>query len=361
MRPLLLKPLMLECHRLSKQYGNVLAVRDMSLTLEGPDFLSVLGPSGCGKSTLLRLVAGLEHPDSGAVRQAGTTLSGNGKFVPPEQRHFGMVFQDFVLFPHMTVAENIAYGIRGLKSDRQKRVLELLDLVSLSHLSDQMPHQISGGEQQRVALARSLAPRPQLILMDEPFSNLDHQLRVQLRQEIHGILKHEGVPTILVTHDQSEAITFSDQMVLMNRGTLVQSGTPKEVYQQPSSLWAATFVGEANQLPVRWAQGKLHGSLGVVTVPPEVGEPTATLLVRPENLRLQAANSGGVRGVVRQVEFRGASQSVEVQLESGEVVCATTPPQTACAPDDAVSVHLDHFLCYGAAGQLLSSPKNLRG
>ena len=128
-----------------------------------------------------------------------------------------MVFQDFVLFPHMTVAENIAYGIRGLKSDRQKRVLELLDLVSLSHLSDQMPHQISGGEQQRVALARSLAPRPQLILMDEPFSNLDHQLRVQLRPEIHGILKHEGVPTILVTHDQSEAITFSDQMVLMNR------------------------------------------------------------------------------------------------------------------------------------------------
>jgi len=348
---------MLECHRLSKQYGNVLAVRDMSLTLDGQDFLSVLGPSGCGKSTLLRLVAGLEHPDSGEVRQSGTTLSGNGKFVPPEKRHFGMVFQDFALFPHMTVAENIAYGIRGLKSDRQKRVMELLDLVSLPYLSDQMPHQISGGEQQRVALARALAPRPQLILMDEPFSNLDHQLRVQLRHEIHSILKHEGVPTILVTHDQSEAITFSDQMVLMNRGTLVQAGTPQEVYQQPRSLWAATFVGEANQLPVRWSQDGLHSSLGIVTVPPEVGEPAATLLVRPEDLRLQAAESSGTRGVVRQVEFRGASQSAEIQLESGEVVYVTAPPQTACVPDEAVSVHLDRFLCYGAAGQLLSDSK----
>ena len=345
---------MLECDRLSKQYGDVRAVRDMSLSLDGQDFLAVLGPSGCGKSTLLRLIAGLEHPDTGKVRLHGTALSSNERFVPPEKRHFGMVFQDFALFPHMTVAENIAYGIRGSRSDRQKRMLELLELVSLPHLSEQMPHQISGGEQQRVALARALAPRPQLILMDEPFSNLDHQFRVQLRREIHGILKYEGVPTILVTHDQSEAITFSDQMVLMNRGTLVQSGTPMEVYQQPSSLWSASFVGEANQLPVHWNQNELHTPLGVVTVPLEVGEPAATLLVRPEDLRLQAADSGKVRGVVRHVEFRGAIQSVEVRLESGEVVRVTTPPQTACAPDEAVSVLLDRFLCYGAAGQLLS-------
>ena len=175
--------------------------------------------------------------------------------LPPEKRRFGMVFQDFALFPHMSVSANIAYGVRGSKAEKQSRVAELLELINLPHLAGQMPHQLSGGEQQRVAVARSLAPRPRLILLDEPFSNLDYQLRVQLRRDIRDLLRQQGVASLLVTHDQNEAITFSERMLLMNGGMLIQNGKPSEIYRYPKTLWAARFVGEANLLEVNYSYG----------------------------------------------------------------------------------------------------------
>jgi len=247
---------MIECRNLTKSYGVLEAVSDFSLHLEEHEFLSILGPSGCGKSTLLRLIAGLEVPSKGQVLLEKREISGEKIILPPERRKFGMIFQDFALFPHLSIEKNIAYGVSGSRSEKQKRVVELLKLVSLQHLASKMPHQISGGEQQRIAVARALAPRPRLILMDEPFSNLDYQLRLQLRREIKGILKHEGVATILVTHDQVEAITFSERVLLMHKGKLVQAGTPEEIYQQPQTLWASSFVGETNHQ--RYTQGKHH-------------------------------------------------------------------------------------------------------
>ena len=217
---------MMECRNLGKSYETFQAVAGVSFRLEEHEFISILGPSGCGKSTLLRLIAGLEIPSQGEVYLHGQEISGREIILPPESRKFGMIFQDFALFPHLSVNDNVEYGATGSKIEKQLRVLELLELVSLSHLATKMPHQISGGEQQRIALARALAPRPCLMLMDEPFSNLDYQLRQQLRGEIREILKNEGVATVLVTHDQIEAITFSDRILLMQKGKVVREGTP---------------------------------------------------------------------------------------------------------------------------------------
>ncbi|MDC0224527.1 ABC transporter ATP-binding protein, partial [Deltaproteobacteria bacterium] len=239
---------MIECRNLTKNYGTLTAVSDISLQLGENEFVSVLGPSGCGKSTLLRLIAGLEVPSTGQVFLHDKEISGKKISLPPEHRKFGMIFQDFALFPHLSIEDNIAFGVKGSSSEKRQKVKELLKLVDLSHLIKKMPHQISGGEQQRIAVARALAPKPRLILMDEPFSNLDNQLRQHLRLEIRDILKQEGVATILVTHDQVEAITFSDSVLLMREGKLVQTGSPEDIYQNPQTLWASSFVGEANHL-----------------------------------------------------------------------------------------------------------------
>jgi len=294
---------MIECRNLTKSYGVLEAVSDFSLHLEEHEFLSILGPSGCGKSTLLRLIAGLEVPSRGQVLLEKREISGEKIILPPERRKFGMIFQDFALFPHLSIEKNIAYGVNGSRSEKQKRVVELLKLISLQHLASKMPHQISGGEQQRIAVARALAPRPRLILMDEPFSNLDYQLRLQLRREIREILKHEGVATILVTHDQVEAITFSERVLLMHKGKLVQAGTPEEIYQQPQTLWASSFVGEANHLSVEWEKTSLKSPFGFLDVPAEIGKETRILMVRPEDFILASAPDDEANGIVKTVNF----------------------------------------------------------
>ena len=294
---------MIECRNLTKSYGVLEAVSDFSLHLEEHEFLSILGPSGCGKSTLLRLIAGLEVPSRGQVLLEKREISGEKIILPPERRKFGMIFQDFALFPHLSIEKNIAYGVNGSRSEKQKRVVELLKLISLQHLASKMPHQISGGEQQRIAVARALAPRPRLILMDEPFSNLDYQLRLQLRREIRSILKHEGVATILVTHDQVEAITFSERVLLMHKGKLVQAGTPEEIYQQPQTLWASSFVGEANHLSVEWEKTSLKSPFGFLDVPAEIGKETRILMVRPEDFILASAPDDEANGIVKTVNF----------------------------------------------------------
>lgn len=344
---------MIECRNLTKSYGELEAVSDFNLHLEEHEFLSILGPSGCGKSTLLRLIAGLEVPSKGQVLLEKLEISGKKIILPPERRKFGMIFQDFALFPHLSIEKNIAYGVNGSRSEKQKRVLELLKLVSLQHLASKMPHQISGGEQQRIAVARALAPRPRLILMDEPFSNLDYKLRLQLRREIRVILKHEGVATILVTHDQVEAITFSERVLLMHKGKLVQAGTPEEIYQQPQTLWASSFVGEANHLKVEWEETSLKSSFGFLDVPAEIGKETRILMVRPEDFILESAPDGEANGVVKTVEFSGAAQTVGVELKSGETIQVSGSPHLLWNLEDPVKITAERYLCFNSFGDRL--------
>ena len=345
---------MIECRNLGKSYGTVRAVSDISLSLDEHEFLSILGPSGCGKSTLLRLIAGLELPSQGQVLLQGQEISGRKIILPPERRKFGMIFQDFALFPHLSIKDNVEYGAAGSKTEKQQRVHELLELVSLPHLATTMPHQISGGEQQRIAVARALAPRPRLILMDEPFSNLDYQLRQQLRRDIREILKHEGVATVLVTHDQVEAITFSDRMLLMQKGKVVQEGTPAEIYQNPQTIWASSFVGEANHLPVEWQNDSLKTPLGELNVPFEIGRNARIMMVRPEDFKLESVPADQANGIVKSVDFSGSVQNVGVLLKSGASVQVSGSPHLLWNQEDSVKITAERYLCFNSSGNRLN-------
>jgi iron(III) transport system ATP-binding protein len=259
-----IQPIILHLETVSKQFSRhePAAVNQVTLDLYEGELVSFLGPSGCGKTTLLRLIAGFERPQSGAIAIAETVVAGKGQWVPPERREVGMVFQDYALFPHLNVQKNIAFGLRNLASHKhhrievklQKRIEEVLELVGLSGFADRYPHELSGGQQQRVALARALAPSPRLILLDEPLSNLDVQVRLRLRQELREILKSSHTSAIFVTHDQEEALSIADRVAVMRGGQLEQFGTPEEIYGKPISKFVAEFVTQANFLPV-WQDG----------------------------------------------------------------------------------------------------------
>jgi len=344
---------MIECKNLTKLYGNLTAIKDINLNIKEKEFISILGPSGCGKSTLLRLIAGLEIPSHGQVFLNNQEISGKNIYLAPENRKFGMIFQDFTLFPHLSVKENVSFGVSGSKKEKQKRVEELLNLVSLPHLAKKMPHQISGGEQQRIAVARALAPNPRLILMDEPFSNLDFQLRQQLRFDIRNILKYQGVPTILVTHDQVEAITFSERVILMKNGELLQSDTSIGIYQYPRTLWASSFVGEANHLSAEWSNNSLNSTLGCMNVPPEIGEKTKVIMVRPEDFKIESGSNNNSNGIVKTVDFLGPTKTIRVELKSGEIIHATESPHFSVKPNDIVKITAQRFLCFNDSGEII--------
>ena len=228
------------------------AVDGFSLALSEGEILSILGPSGCGKTTVLRLIAGFEVPDAGEVLLRDNPASGNGFHMPPEKRGVAMVFQDYALFPNLSVSKNIGFGLRKVhRSEKERRVEEMLDTIKMSGLGHRFPHQISGGQQQRVALGRALAPRPVVVLLDEPFSNLDAAMRGQMRREVQSILRREGATAILVTHDQHEALSFADRVAVMNQGSLEQVGTPEDIFSRPATSFVATFVGHASFLPGR--------------------------------------------------------------------------------------------------------------
>ncbi|RPH75210.1 MAG: ATP-binding cassette domain-containing protein, partial [Candidatus Rokuibacteriota bacterium] len=236
-----------ELEGIAKTFGAVTALRDVSLTVRDGEFVCFLGPSGCGKTTLLRIIAGLERQEAGIVRMAGRDVSR----LPPSQRNYGIVFQSYALFPNLTVARNIAYGLEARRAARREveaRVNELLELVDLPRHKLRYPAQLSGGEQQRVALARALAPSPSLLLLDEPLSALDARVRLALRQEMKALQRRLGITTIMVTHDQEEALTMADRIVVMNHGVVEQIGTPAQIYGEPSSLFVARFVGRMNLL-----------------------------------------------------------------------------------------------------------------
>jgi iron(III) transport system ATP-binding protein len=299
----------------SKHFGKVVAVGDASLCVDRGGIVAVLGPSGCGKTTLLRLIAGFERPDAGTVEVAGRTVAGPGAWIPPEERRVGMVFQDYALFPHLTVRQNVGFGVQ--RRARTERVRELLSAVGLDGLDRRYPHELSGGQQQRVALARALAPAPELVLLDEPWSNVDPFLRETLRGEVAEIIRSLDVTAVLVTHDREEAFSVADRIALMRDGTVVQEGTAEELYFAPSSRWAAEFVGAANLLRGKIDNGLVRTAVGSFSTN-GVGGGEVEVLVRPELLELALDPSGAAEVVAR--EFRGHDVLYRVRLDGVELV-----------------------------------------
>jgi iron(III) transport system ATP-binding protein len=307
----------------SKSFGATHAVREVSLEIEHGELMAVLGPSGCGKTTLLRLIAGFEAPDGGSVAVGEETVAGPGTLVPPEKRRVGMVFQDFALFPHLTVEANVAFGLsRRPREEREELTRRTIELVGLQHKTDRPPHELSGGERQRVALARALAPEPEVVLLDEPFSSLDATLRADLRREVELILRDAEATALLVTHDQEEALSLADRLAVMREGRIVQVGAPEEVYGRPASRWAAQFVGEVNVLAGVARDGGVETELGRFDLrAPATG--MVHVAVRPEQLELTARHDGNAEVVAR--EFRGHDVLYRLRHEGGRTVLVQLP------------------------------------
>lgn len=324
-------------------YGATPAIDDFTLDVEEGSLVALVGPSGCGKTTALRAIAGFEQPVAGTIRIRGSLVSGDGTMVAPEHRNVGMVFQEYALFPHISVAENVGYGVRG--SDRVSRVQEVLQLVGLEEFGDRFPHELSGGEQQRVALARALAPGPDVVLLDEPFSNLDAPQRERMRRELRKILKAARVTAIFVTHDQAEALAIADVIAVMNEGHVRQVGTPDDVYAAPVSPWVAKFLGDAVIFSGSASEGSVSTALGPVpTVLPD-GTDTK-VMIRPEWIVPTIATEG--TGLVVDREFYGHNQRVEIELTDGELVEALVPSRNAIHVGDRVNIELADSIIYEA-------------
>jgi iron(III) transport system ATP-binding protein len=317
---------MIHLDGVTKRFGDVVAVDGASLCVERGEVLALLGPSGCGKTTLLRLVAGFERPDAGTIEVAERAVAGPGSWVAPEERRVGMVFQDYALFPHLTVAENVGFGVA--RRERASRVPELLATVGLETLGSRYPHELSGGQQQRVALARALAPEPELVLLDEPWSNVDPFLRETLRAEVSEIIRPLGVTVVLVTHDREEAFSLADRIALMRDGTVVQEGTAEQLYFSPTSRWAAEFVGAGNVLTGRVVDGRVETRIGAFAANGASAEEAANVLVRPELLELEPDPAGEAEVVGR--EFRGHDVFYRVLLDGVELV--SHRPSTEVVP-----------------------------
>jgi iron(III) transport system ATP-binding protein len=304
-----------------KRFGQFVALKGITLSVHPGELICFLGPSGCGKTTLLRIIAGLERQNAGAVTMAGRDVSG----LPPSHRNYGIVFQSYALFPNLTVARNVAYGLETRRRPRveiDRRVDELLALVGLAGHKHKYPAQLSGGEQQRVALARALAPSPALLLLDEPLSALDARVRLSLRHEIRALQRRLGITTIMVTHDQEEALAMADRIVVMNHGVVDQVGSPWEVYARPASPFVARFVGHMNFIPARAGDRPGWARLGAVEIRHLPGEPVppgtpVVLAIRPEEIVVDPAGRGvGNRIVARvcRIQFLGAFTRLSVAL-----------------------------------------------
>ena len=326
------RSIILKLDALTKQFTgqSTPAVDQVSLVLNQGDLLGLLGPSGCGKTTLLRLIAGFERPQKGTIELTGQSICGDRVWLPPERRDVGVVFQDYALFPHLRVLDNVAFGLktqarRGKLATQQiqAEAERAIALVGLQGFEKRFPHELSGGQQQRVALARAIAPRPSLILLDEPFSNLDVQVRLYLRQEVRDILKGVGASGVFVTHDQEEALSISDSLAVMRAGQVEQFGTPEEIYRQPNSRFVAGFVTQANFLRAEYdgkAWKTVLGTFAANRISPDasVGE----LMVRQEDLQLQADPAGNL--VVRDRQFLGREYRYTLTTAQGDLLYART-------------------------------------
>lgn len=327
----------LEVQSLSRAFAGRTVVDDVSLSVAAGQVTCLLGPSGCGKSTTLRMIAGVERPDSGLVRIDGQAMFGPGVNRPPEARGVGLMFQDFALFPHLTVAANVAFGLTGDRGAKDRRVAELLEKVNLTGFGPKHPHQLSGGEQQRVALARALAPRPRVMLMDEPFSGLDNRLRDGIRDTTLDILKEEGAAVLLVTHEPDEAMRMADEIALMRRGRIVQKGAPYNVYNAPVDRAAAAFFSDINVI-----RGTSRGALtetpfGAFLTPGHADGAEVEIVIRPQHLKIDFDRGGrgplptpqdgtAARGVVQRARFLGRESLVEFRMDfDGSKLTAAVP------------------------------------
>ncbi|WP_313691278.1 ABC transporter ATP-binding protein [Halorarum halobium] len=337
-----------------KEYGTETAVDGLNLTVRDGELLTLLGPSGCGKTTTLRMIAGLAAPTDGVVVVADETVAGEGVVTDPEDRDVGMVFQEFALFPHLSVAENVAFGLQDADDgETEARVADLLELVGLTEYADQSPDTLSGGQRQRVALARSLAPEPDVLLLDEPFSNLDVRLRVRMREDVRRILKEAGVTAVSVTHDQEEALSISDRVAVMHDGTLQQVGRPEAVFEHPESRFVAEFIGQASFLPGRFEGGSVETALGTLDeellqgLTPDYDGADVDVLVRPDDLEAVPAGGDG-DGVIVGRTYTGPSFVYDVELDGGRVVRCEHNHATEFALDRRVTVELvaDHTLAW---------------
>lgn len=344
---------MLVLQQVSIAYGSATVVKDLSLTLQQGQIGCLLGPSGCGKTSLLRAIAGFELVQTGAVVLAGSVLSEPGMRVSPEQRGIGMVFQDFALFPHLTVAQNIAFGLQKTpKAQQQQIVAELLALVGLPTLADRYVHQLSGGQQQRVALARALAPQPQVLLLDEPFSGLDADLREALAQDIRAIIKQRGISALMVTHDQFEAFAIADQIGVMQHGKLQQWGSAYELYHQPANRFVADFVGHGALLKGEvLADERVYTALGVFaqTQSTFASGVAVDLLVRPDDI-VHDDQSGFTAKVVGK-SFRGSHILYSLELEGAEQVYCLAPSHHDHQLQSRIGIklELDHLVLFPRA------------
>jgi iron(III) transport system ATP-binding protein len=296
------------------------AVRDISFSAREGEILCLLGPSGCGKTTILRAIAGFEPVRSGEIYLSGRLVSSPRETVPTEERRVGMVFQEYALFPHLRVADNIAFGLRHLsRAERRSRVQDMLRLTGLEGFERRYPHELSGGQQQRVALSRALVQNPVVLLLDEPFSNLDPDMASRMRQELHALLRRMKTTTILVTHDHEEAFAMADRIAVLNRGLLEQMDTPETIYHMPATPFVADFVGQADFISGEIQQGMVHTELG--EFPNTVGGEDGTsvvVMIRPDDIHLIPNKSAGSRIVARQ--FRGSENLYTVRLPSGQIV-----------------------------------------
>lgn len=285
-----------------KSFGSFSALKEINIDIQKNEFICLLGPSGCGKTTLLRIIAGLEKPSHGRITVGGRDITS----LPPAQRNFGMVFQSYALFPNLTAYQNVAYGLQGKKFSKKEideKVREVLSLVDLTHLHDRYPAQLSGGQQQRIALARAIVLSPDFLLLDEPLSALDAKVRIKLREQICDLQEKLGITTVMVTHDQEEALTMADRIVVMKNAEVVQIGSPEQVYDEPNSPFVADFIGSINFL-----KGDLQGGYSS----------QRNLAVRPEHIRLSApGSSSGIQAIVKHVEFRGAFYRLLLQPTDG--------------------------------------------
>jgi iron(III) transport system ATP-binding protein len=320
-------------------FGDTVALDRVSLEVGAGEIVCLLGPSGSGKSTLLRAVAGIERTVGGQVTLDGVVVTGPGVFVEPEQRRVGMVFQDYALFPHLTVAANVAFGLKGARSDVNARVAALLERVGLARYAKSYPHMLSGGERQRVALARALAPNPRVLLMDEPFSSLDRGLRDRVRRETVDLLRETRTTTLVVTHDPTEAVLAADRIALLRAGRLLQVATPEELYMRPNSAFAAHFLGEVNELPGTCRGGRVDTVFGSFSAPHVPEHAAARVCIRPQDLRV-AGGPTPIKGRVLASEFLGDAERVIVGVpELNAPVAVRTLARTRLNPGD--TVHLD--------------------
>lgn len=320
----------IQCSDLTKRFGPIVAVDGVTLEVEEGETLALLGPSGCGKTTLLRLIAGFERPDAGRIAIHERSVVGPGTWVPPDRRHIGFVFQDYALFPHLSVGRNIAFGLKD-RAKKRARVKEMLNLIGfVESQADRMPHELSGGQQQRVALARALAPDPDLVLLDEPFSNLDASLRLQMRQEVDRILKAAGATAVFVTHDQEEALNLGSTVAVMSRGRILEVATPRGIYLDPQSREAAEIAGSVNTLRGESTGVTIKCALGQLPLARPCRTGPMDVLLRPESIELKPAvgedDGRDAEGTIRRLDFHGSHLHVLVALAGGEKLRVQVDP-----------------------------------